>query len=76
LREIHNGGLRMPAILRQEDHEAWLSGTVDDARRALEPYADDAMLDWPVSPRVNSAKADDESLTHPVEPEPDQPNLL
>jgi putative SOS response-associated peptidase YedK len=77
LSEIHNGGLRMPAILRAEDHEAWLAGTLDEARRVLEPYPDDGMLAWPVSPRVNSAKADDESLTRPVEPpSDDQPKLL
>jgi putative SOS response-associated peptidase YedK len=77
LSEIHNGGLRMPAILRAEDHEAWLAGTLDDARRVLEPYPDDGMLAWPVSPRVSSAKADDETLTDPVEPVPDaQPKLL
>jgi putative SOS response-associated peptidase YedK len=77
LGEIHNGGLRMPAILRAEDHEAWLAGTLDDARRVLEPYPDDGMLAWPVSPRVSSAKADDETLTDPVEPVPDeQPKLL
>jgi hypothetical protein len=35
------------------------------------------MLAWPVSPRVNSAKIDDEALTHPEEPGPDeQPKLL
>jgi putative SOS response-associated peptidase YedK len=77
LSEIHNGGLRMPAILRAEDHEAWLAGTLDDARHALAAYPDDGMLAWPVSPRVNSAKTDEETLTHPVEPLPDeQPKLL
>ena len=68
LSEIHNGGLRMPAILREEDHEAWLAGTLDDARRALQPYPDERMFAWPVSPRVNTAKNDDEALTHPVDP--------
>jgi putative SOS response-associated peptidase YedK len=35
MREIHNGGsnpYRMPAILHKEDHEAWLTGTIDEAR--------------------------------------------
>jgi putative SOS response-associated peptidase YedK len=76
LSEIHNGGLRMPAILRAEDHEAWLAGTLDDARRVLAPYPDDGMLAWPVSSRVNTAKADDETLTHPVEPPPDEQQQL
>jgi putative SOS response-associated peptidase YedK len=71
LSEIHNGGLRMPAILREEDHEAWLAGTEDEARRALEPYPDERMIAWPVSPRVNSAKVDDESLIRPVAEPPE-----
>ena len=71
LSEIHNGGLRMPAILRSEDHEAWLAGTQDEARQALAPYPDEGMVAWPVSPRVNSAKIDDESLIRPVAEPPD-----
>jgi len=66
LTEIHNTGRRMPAILREEDHEAWLSGTVDEARAALRQYPDDLMLAWPVSSRVNSPRNDDESLTLPL----------
>jgi hypothetical protein len=34
------------------------------------------MLAWPVSSRVNTAKADDETLTHPVEPPPDEQQQL
>jgi len=64
--EIHNSGQRMPAILREEDHEAWLSGTLDEARAALVPYPADLMVAWPVSSRVNSLKNDDESLTLPL----------
>jgi putative SOS response-associated peptidase YedK len=75
LSEIHNGGLRMPAILREEDHDVWLTGPVEEARRVLQPYADEKMFAWPVSPRVNSAKVDDESLTHPVDA-PDEEKLL
>ena len=66
LTEIHNTGHRMPAILREEHHEAWLSGNLDEARAALRPYPDDMMVAWPVSARVNSPKYDDESLTRPL----------
>ncbi|MBX5460122.1 MAG: SOS response-associated peptidase [Steroidobacteraceae bacterium] len=66
LAEIHNTGQRMPAILREEDHEAWLSGTLDDARAALVPYPEDLMVAWPVSPRVSSAKYDDPDLIRPL----------
>jgi putative SOS response-associated peptidase YedK len=66
LAEIHNTGHRMPAILQEPHHEAWLSGTVDEARAVLLPYPDDLMVGWPVSPRVNSPKNDDESLMEPL----------
>jgi putative SOS response-associated peptidase YedK len=64
--EIHNSGHRMPAILREEDHEAWLSGTSDEARAALVSYPDDRMVAWPVSHRVTSPRNDDESLAQPL----------
>ena len=38
MKSIHNAGnnpFRLPAILRKEDHEAWLTGSVDDARAVL-----------------------------------------
>jgi putative SOS response-associated peptidase YedK len=66
LTEIHNSGHRMPAILREEDHEAWLSGSPDEAAKTLQPYPDDLMLAYPVSSRVNSAKNDGEELTRPL----------
>jgi putative SOS response-associated peptidase YedK len=66
LAEIHNTDQRMPAILREEDHEAWLSGNPDEAYAVLRPYPDELMVAWPVSPRVNSPKNDDESLTFPL----------
>jgi putative SOS response-associated peptidase YedK len=69
LTEIHNTGHRMPAILREEDHEAWLSGSLNEASAVLLPYPDDLMVAWPVSPRVNSPKNDDEALTAPVRAE-------
>ncbi len=71
LTEIHNTGHRMPAILREEHHEAWLSGSADDARAALLPYPDDLLVAWPVSPRVSSARNDDESLVEPVDGAPE-----
>ncbi len=66
LTEIHNTGHRMPAILREEHHEAWLSGSADEARAALVPYPSDLMVARPVSPKVNSARNDDESLIEPL----------
>jgi putative SOS response-associated peptidase YedK len=69
LREIHNGGsnpYRMPAILHREDHEAWLTGTIDDARAVLRPYPSELMVAYEVSPRVNSPKNNDEQLVEPA----------
>jgi putative SOS response-associated peptidase YedK len=69
LAEIHNTDHRMPAILREEHHEVWLSGTPEEAHCALQPYPDELLLAYPVSPRVNSAKNDDEALIQPI-PDP------
>jgi putative SOS response-associated peptidase YedK len=69
MREIHNGGsnpYRMPAILRREDHEAWLTGTIDDAREVLQPYPSELMVAYEVSSRVNSPRNNDEQLVEPA----------
>jgi putative SOS response-associated peptidase YedK len=69
MRDIHNSGnhpYRMPAILRNEDYDAWLSGTTDEARKALAPYPADLMVAYAVSARVNTPKNDDPSLIEPV----------
>lgn len=52
--QIHNQKKRQPAILRAEDHEAWLSGTLDEARAVLVPY-DDALLE--AEPMVAGARS-------------------
>jgi putative SOS response-associated peptidase YedK len=67
LTEVHNARQRMPAILAQTDHEAWLSGVPQQARAALKPYADELMTAWRVSRRVNSARLpNDASLIEPA----------
>jgi putative SOS response-associated peptidase YedK len=71
MRDIHNTGsnpYRMPAILRADDHEAWLAGTPVEAKRVLQLYPDDRMHAYRVSTRVNSTKNDDAQLAEPVEP--------
>ena len=60
--EIHNGGQRMPAILCEQEREAWLQGSADEARAALRPYPADAMAAHPVSSRVNSPRSNDAAL--------------
>jgi putative SOS response-associated peptidase YedK len=51
IREIHT---RMPVILPEEHHDAWLSG--EAGKEVLVPFPADRMRTWPVSPRVNSPK--------------------
>ena len=56
----------MPAILRPEDHETWLSGSPSEARSVLRAYPGDQMTAYNISPRINSLKHDDAWLIHPV----------
>lgn len=67
MEEIHD---RMPAILRPEDEELWLSGAGNDSVRllgALKPYPDEEIEAFPVSPYVNSAAVDGERCIEPVD---------
>jgi putative SOS response-associated peptidase YedK len=67
--DIHNTGNnphRMPAILRREDHEAWLKGTAEDARAVLTPYPSDLMVAHRVSTRVNSVRNNSPELIEPI----------
>jgi putative SOS response-associated peptidase YedK len=57
---------RMPAILRAEDVEVWLSGTPAQARAALVQYPGEQLRAYKVSPRVNSVKNDDEKLLEAI----------
>jgi putative SOS response-associated peptidase YedK len=65
--QVHNEKLRMPAVLREEDHEAWLAGTPAEAKRVLTPYPSDLMVAWQVSRKVNNVKGpNDSSLIEPA----------
>jgi putative SOS response-associated peptidase YedK len=67
LAEVHNEKLRMPAVLREEQHEAWLNGTAEEAKAALTPYPSDCMVAWQVSRRLYANKTpNDASLIAPV----------
>jgi putative SOS response-associated peptidase YedK len=56
LAEIHNAKQRMPAILAESEHEAWLRGALPEARATLKGYREELMTAWKVSHRVNSPK--------------------
>jgi putative SOS response-associated peptidase YedK len=69
MREIHNGGNnphRMPAILSRENQEAWLTGSMDEARAVLRPYEPGLMVAFEVSTAVNSPKNNNDKLLEPV----------
>jgi putative SOS response-associated peptidase YedK len=69
MHDIHNTGNnphRMPAILRREDWETWLTGSPDEAMAVLEAYSADLMVAYEVSARVNSPKNNDAKLIEPV----------
>ncbi len=63
---IHN---RMPAILKQEDEERWLSCetfTAGHLRDILAPYPPGEMARFPVFPLVNNPTIDDEQVIAPL----------
>ena len=62
LAEIHNARQRMPAILRREDHDAWLGTDAEAALACLQPYPAARMAAHPVSTRVNSPRNNDLEL--------------
>jgi putative SOS response-associated peptidase YedK len=65
--EIHNAKARMPAILRREDHDAWLTGDAEAAMRCLVPYPQELMRAYPVSTAVNSPRSNGPRLIEPME---------
>ena len=64
VREIHT---RMPVILPEEHHDAWLSG--EAGKEVLVSFPADRMKAWPISSRVNSPKNNDPQIIAPIEPE-------
>jgi putative SOS response-associated peptidase YedK len=66
--DIHNapGKQRMPVILDRKDYEAWLTGTIEEARTVLKQYPADSMLAWAVSTRVNKRQNNDVTLIDAV----------
>jgi putative SOS response-associated peptidase YedK len=66
---VHNTGgnpHRMPAIVRQEDRDTWLTGSLEEARAVLQPYPAGLMVAYEVSTRVNLVKNNEPSLIEPV----------
>jgi len=66
---------RMPAILRRNDEDRWLSAgplEQDEIREICGPLPAGALLRRRVSPRVNDPRWDDPSLLDPVSGDPQQ----
>lgn len=57
---------RMPAIIRPESYERWLSPEERDPRDLLVPYDPADMALWPVSRRVNRPENDDAAILEQV----------
>jgi putative SOS response-associated peptidase YedK len=60
---------RMPAILAEEDHAAWLdpaNESTDSLRKLLRPYPAEAMRAYPIGARVNYVRNDGPELLDPA----------
>ena len=64
--KLHN---RMPVILHERDHEAWLdprNEKTETLKKLLAPYPSDELRAYPISTRVNNVKNDGAELLEPV----------
>jgi putative SOS response-associated peptidase YedK len=57
---------QMPAILRREDYDEWLTSTASKAQSLLRTYPLERMVTHPVGPRVNYLEFDDAELIRPA----------
>jgi putative SOS response-associated peptidase YedK len=62
VREIHT---RMPVILPEKYHDAWLSG--EAGKEILVPFPGELMKAWPISPKVNSPANNAPDILSPIE---------
>jgi putative SOS response-associated peptidase YedK len=67
LAEIDPATGQMPAILRSEDYNAWLSASVTQANELLRPYPHTQTVCHPVAPYVNHLEFDEPRLIRPVD---------
>ena len=66
---IHHIHHRMPVMLSRDQWAVWLDPEHQDAAALLQPFADDRLTAFPVTPRVGSVKNDDPSLLEPHKPD-------
>ncbi len=67
LTEIDPATGQMPAILRAEDYNAWLSAGANQAHELLRPYPHIRMVCHPVAPYVNHLEFDEPCLIRPAD---------
>jgi putative SOS response-associated peptidase YedK len=67
LAELDPQTAQMPAILRLQDYQAWLSSRVDQANELLRPYPHTRMVCHPVAPYVNHLEFDEPRLIRPAD---------
>lgn len=58
--EMHNEKRRISAVLREDAHAAWLSGSPEEVLQALKPYPSEGMEAWQVSGRLYANKTLDD----------------
>lgn len=67
LAQVHNAKQRMPAILNEASHDAWLNAPPAQARELLSAYPAQLMSAWEVGRRVNNPRFEnDASLIAPA----------
>ena len=64
VRKLHG---RMPVILKEQDYESWLTGSVSDAQTLMKSFPAEAMLTYFVSKKVNRSSYDAPELIEPIE---------
>ena len=64
VKRIHN---RAPLIIDRQDWPAYLEGTAQDARQLVRPSDMPEFVCYPVSPKVNSVKAEGPELAEPLQ---------
>ncbi len=73
VKPIHN---RAPLIIDRKDWSTYLEGTVDEARKLVQPSDMPEFVCYPVSPKVNSVKAEGAELAEPIQLAPAQKTLF
>lgn len=58
---------RMPVVLKEQDYETWLTGSVPDAHDLMKPFPAEEMLTYFVSKKVNRATFDAPELIQQIQ---------